>query len=798
MKRIKKGVCALIFILTVVGLQGCAATLETKIDSGHYHAGMADFEKAGTDYNTVKLHTHFGLCEGYLLTKDFDSFFSCYDLLEAKLEQNKGRLRTMAGAFWTYNKPYGRAKINAKLARAYLAIGDTDKAINTAENALALIDEADSRVINGMALVSNKRAKELESISLIGVLAVANAKKGQSEIATKMINWLKSIKVSGMAGPLAPEKRMWIARAFYEIKNYQQALAVLEDDSDGAFYAAFHTFANYYLKLSTPIGWAFAVADPVGMDLMAKKFVLEADNLFFHCALLLKNNRLEEAKKGYNDLLSQATIKGFGSLVYGSLHGLGQIAVAEGDLAAGIDYFKRAIDIIEEQRASINTEKYKISFVGNKQEIYCDLVSALVRAKRPAEAFNYAERGKARALVDLLASKKNFKGKHNQSEVASLLAELDRLEHDSKLFVAPADDTNGTRAIKLVQKKICASAPEIASMVTVSTLNATDVQASLRPDEALIEYFYQGQEGFFAFVVTQDELDVFPLKSQGLKRAVGQFRTAINAYDSDDWVVSSSRLYERLIAPLADIICDKKHLTMVPHGVLHYLPFNALKRGNGKFLIENHTIRTLPSASVLKFLNNPTGQAQNFLVLGNPTLDLPGAEVEAMAIASLWSDSKVIMRQNASESLVKKAGGTFKYIHLASHGIYNPDNPLQSEVMLSADKENDGHLTVPEIYDLRLNANMVVLSACQTSLGNVNDGDDVIGLTRGFLFAGARSIVGSLWDVPDDPTKDLMVTLYQNLKSTDARTAMQQAQLANLKKYKHPFAWAAFQITGGS
>ena len=102
-----------------------------------------------------------------------------------------------------------------------------------------------------------------------------------------------------------------------------------------------------------------------------------------------------------------------------------------------------------------------------------------------------------------------------------------------------------------------------------------------------------------------------------------------------------------------------------------------------------------------------------------------------------------------------------------------------------------------EIYDLELNADMVVLSACQSALGDVKNCDDVVGLNRGFLYAGAKSIFGILWEVPDNPTKDLMVGLYTNLKSMGLREAMRKAQLSALEKYKHPLNWAAFQVTGG-
>ena len=138
-------------------------------------------------------------------------------------------------------------------------------------------------------------------------------------------------------------------------------------------------------------------------------------------------------------------------------------------------------------------------------------------------------------------------------------------------------------------------------------------------------------------------------------------------------------------------------------------------------------------------------------------------------------------------------------VHLATHGQFRADAPMESRLLLAPDGENDGNLTVPEIYGLRLNADLVTLSACETGLGEVAGGDDVIGLTRGFLYAGARSIVSSLWQVPDQATKELMMAFYANLKAgMDNVTAMQLAENQVRAKYPHPVYWAAFQVTGGA
>ena len=129
--------------------------------------------------------------------------------------------------------------------------------------------------------------------------------------------------------------------------------------------------------------------------------------------------------------------------------------------------------------------------------------------------------------------------------------------------------------------------------------------------------------------------------------------------------------------------------------------------------------------------------------------------------------------------------------------MFNPDAPLQSRLFLAADAANDGMLTVPEIYDLNLDANLVVLSACETGLGDISAGDDLVGLNRGFLFAGANGIVSSLWQVPDEATSYLMSRFYTYLQSEAPSSALAAAQQDTRALYPHPFYWAAFQLTGG-
>jgi CHAT domain-containing protein len=196
------------------------------------------------------------------------------------------------------------------------------------------------------------------------------------------------------------------------------------------------------------------------------------------------------------------------------------------------------------------------------------------------------------------------------------------------------------------------------------------------------------------------------------------------------------------------------------------------------------------------------GHAGNLLAFGNPdlgdpTYDLPGAQYEAIAITKDNPKSKLLLRKQATETAVKQYGAEFRYLHFATHGTFDAEKPLSSGLLLAGDSENDGMLTVGELYDLYLPADLVTLSACETALGKVANGDDVVGFTRGFLYAGTSSIVSSLWKVDDKATSILMQQFYESLKETDKRSALRIAQLKVKDTYNsHPYFWAAFQITG--
>ena len=517
------------------------------------------------------------------------------------------------------------------------------------------------------------------------------------------------------------------------------------------------------------------------------------------CAL--ETGEIKEAKKVFDKLLDLPQTKEQGLFNWIVLYDRGRIAEAEGNLKEAIEFYKRAIEVIEQQRSTINTEASKIGFVGDKQQAYHRLVAALIAEGQPAKAFEYVERSKARALVDLLASKQNFVlPTVSTQQVASLVQELDKLDEERRVPAASAEQSSLRSSRDLeVKAKLRTVAPELASLVTVGQVTTGDIQSLLQRDETLVEFYYQGDD-LYAFVLSKDAVKAVKLNGANLLADIGQFRTSLEDRRTKRYAEPSQKLYDRLIKPIEPLITTRQ-LLIVSHGVLHYLPFSALRSGT-EYLADRYSIRHLPSASVMQFLKDrQTAKSQSVLAFGNPDLgkpeyDLKFAQDEAVAIAKGFPQAKVLVRKDATKTALKTLGPQFPYLHFATHGKFDPDAPLNSGLLLAGDAQGDGFLSLGELYSLRLNADLVTLSACETGLGKISNGDDVVGLARGFLYAGSNAIVASLWEVDDAATSFLMTEFYANLKKTNKREALRQAQLATKSKYDHPFYWAAFQLTG--
>ena len=279
----------------------------------------------------------------------------------------------------------------------------------------------------------------------------------------------------------------------------------------------------------------------------------------------------------------------------------------------------------------------------------------------------------------------------------------------------------------------------------------------------------------------------------------------------DEWRGPAASLSEHLVEPLlrAGWLTGRRRLYLVPHGVLHHLPFALLPVGSGQApLVERHELTVLQAAGAL-VLPAAARRPHGAVLAAAPTgARLRHAEAEARAVAAAVGEPQLLLLGDAAtESAFKGAAASFRVLHLATHSRWNRLNPLLSGLDLEPSSGDDGRLEVHEILGLRLEASLVTLSACETALGSdllgaVPSGDDFVGLTRAFLHAGSGAVLASLWEVDDRPTLELMRAVYRRLAADGPASALAAAQRAMLASadpvLAHPAGWAAFELVGGA
>ena len=312
-----------------------------------------------------------------------------------------------------------------------------------------------------------------------------------------------------------------------------------------------------------------------------------------------------------------------------------------------------------------------------------------------------------------------------------------------------------------------------------------------------------------------------------LDNVISETRATINIIGTNTNTDQLKELHQLLIEPIADLLpthpTDK--VAFIPQGSLFLVPFAALQDSDGTYLIEQHTILTAPSIQVLGLAHEAaqsrtTSINKNTLIVGNPTMPevtiptengdlnqiqlspLPGAGREAQAVAR-FLNTEPLTDSAATEIRIKKLLPSADIIHLATHGLLDYGDPqasgvrdLPGAIALAPGNGEDGLLTSAEIYDMTLQAELAILSACDTGRGRIT-GDGVVGLSRSLITAGVPSVIVSLWAVPDAPTADLMTEFYNQLShGTDKAQALRQAMLITMKQHPDPKNWAAFTLIG--
>ena len=522
--------------------------------------------------------------------------------------------------------------------------------------------------------------------------------------------------------------------------------------------------------------------------------------------------RPAEARRCFQEALTLSQGMAMREPQWRALYGLGLLNLKEGRRPEALEALNQAIAVIEDMRAAIKLDQLKDGFVADKMSVYETLVSLLVDLGRTTEAFDAAERSRARNLIDLLGNQRlNLQEAVDQgyydrykrlragiAEQEALLASAGN-EEERSVYGRALNELRD--AFKDLMLEIQARSPELASIVAVRSLGLEDIRALLEPDTALLAYYVLPEE-ILCWLIRPEGVELFrtPLGRAALELSVADYRRTIQNLEPIE--KQSRQLYAWLMQPVAARLEGVRALGIVPHRSLHYLSFGTLHSGEA-YLVDRSALFYLPSASVLKYTLERRQAEKNrrVLAIGNPNLgipalDLPFAEREVAAIGWNFPDVTVLTGEKATESWIVRNIVGFGIVHLASHGEFDPINPLFSSVKLVRDLEADGNLEASEVFGLKINADLVVLSACQTGLGKITGGDDVIGMNRAFLYAGTHAMISSLWRVSDISTAILIKGFYREYVRHNKADSLRRAVLHVKNRYPHPGYWGAFVLVG--
>lgn len=463
---------------------------------------------------------------------------------------------------------------------------------------------------------------------------------------------------------------------------------------------------------------------------------------------------LPEARANAAECYEQATRQKIGNLRYLCATSLGETYLADSPENAG-KWLRTAVEITENlSREVAGREPEKIYFMQDKSVAYHHLIELLVQVNRAEEALTVAEKLKSRVLRERLANRSNNI--------------LDR--------------------------------------------DPSKIRLSLPADSLVASYVLTSRTCFIFLLRANQPLKIItlPIGSAKLREQIGRYRQSILTF-APSFKSEARELYNLLLKTAENEISGVKRLIIIPDGALWELPFQALVGSSGNYLIEEREISYSPSLGVLSGIKSPpisSTNRKNLVAFANSirrdAAPLPEAEREINAINQLYAPgASIFVKHAATESRVKTEAANAKTLHLAVHGEIDQANPFESALLFTPEAGDDGRLTISEILQLNLPESLLVLSACDTSRGQVLSGEGLLSLSWAFLAAGGQKVIAAQWAVEEKATARLMVNFHRTLRGSvkdEAAAALRAAQLAALQQpapFNHPFYWAGFVTVEG-
>ena len=543
--------------------------------------------------------------------------------------------------------------------------------------------------------------------------------------------------------------------------------------------------------------------------------------------LLMKQQDTDGARQSCHAALKRLLDLSSPSFEHQAYFLLGQIEERIGNRAAALEAYSQSQRRLERLRSQLHGEDLKIAFLKDKQGVYESLVWLTLQEtegpERDSIAFSYIEKAKSRGLAELLSFQAHALPAKTTTR-ADLVADVRRLREELNWLYRQVDhqhmEATTQRNGESPQERAAILRKENALLRALREMQTADLEysslqaggvvdpqlalASVPADTTLMEFFIARNQIFVA-TNHRHQLHIQPLstlpKVRELQRHL-QFqlqraqpggpskrpspKLGLRATQS-----YLQQLYGELIAPVRQHLKGER-LLIVPHGLLHHIPFHALMDGDSP-LIDQFTISYAPSVGVFHLCASKINHWQDrSLVLAVADERAPHILQEAQAVAKALPNATLLHGEEATEEALQRLGADCRFIHLATHGFFRRDNPMFSAIQLGTNR-----LSLFDLYELRLQAEMIVLSGCGTGLNAVLGTEELVGLTRGLLYAGARSALVTLWDVNDASAASFMGRFYRHLSQGSPRAeALRLTMREQRLELPHPYHWAPFILVG--
>ena len=550
------------------------------------------------------------------------------------------------------------------------------------------------------------------------------------------------------------------------------------------------------------------------------------------CHLLLARLSLKAGEPEAARYECQAALKGLAGrdthvLSYQAHLVMGQIEEAARNLAAAKEHYRTAKESIEMLRSGLHGEELKISFLRNRLEVYENLVDLSLAPEATSEGLDEAwicmEQAKSRSLLELTARRvdpvtsSKIKDKGITLRIVNLREQLNWYYHRIEVEQLAQAPARGERLMELRRRaeqcekeflravrNLPSEEAEAAGLERPKPVSLDTIRSFLARDTTLVEFF-RVRDRLLAAVVARDGVEIVAVgdaeRAADIWRAL-QFQLSkchlgseyVRRFEDQLLEVTQLRLrelYQELLAPIRASLRGNR-LIVAPHEFLHQVPFHALFDGE-RYLVDSFTVSYTPSASIyVQCCQKQTNNTGSSLILGVPDPQAPSIYAELQQVATILPEARVFLGGNATERVLRESGPQSRLLHIATHGVFRRDNPTLSGIRLG-----DAFLMLYDIYRLKLPVEQITLSGCSTGLNAVAAGDELIGLARGLLYAGARALLLTLWDVNDKSTAEFMTAFYERFfKHPDRTLALQGAMRELRQRYPHPYFWAPFVLVG--